>query len=270
MTLIPQNQLSYPAGLAPGFDSTHFAAKNTRLSAVAMASGNFVNLLNGKFGTLTGTPQGSFSSIGPVKDFGNATTDAVLFPAGSSIADAAASVALIWMTDSNYPTGNSELFNNSNSSSGCSIWSSQGGSTLKVQNNSTAIYNTTIPQAANTPYFACITFDGVDNIYTVVVNLNTGALFTATNSASTAGQLRTPASNIQIGNGWNDAAPASSKIAAAAFIGNPLGFGNMLKWAEDPWGFWYPNNTIIKPNDLSVGTASVVVTHWGTTLMMGV
>ena len=54
--LLPtRNPLAYPAGVAPGFDPTHVAAKNTLISGIAVGN-TYVNLLTGKTPTISGTP----------------------------------------------------------------------------------------------------------------------------------------------------------------------------------------------------------------------
>ncbi len=55
--LYRRNPLAFP-GRAPGFDPIHPAASSAVISAIS-SGGNFVNLINGNSGTLTGTPTAS-------------------------------------------------------------------------------------------------------------------------------------------------------------------------------------------------------------------
>src|ERR1700746_685008 len=106
--------LGYPGG-TPGFNTNHPASNNVQLSA-SVRGGNFVNILNGKQSTLTGTPVVSIDGmIGPSLAF-SGTQVAVC--TGPTTAPAAVTMAAIVR----YPTAGTANYycflDNSNSNFG--------------------------------------------------------------------------------------------------------------------------------------------------------
>jgi hypothetical protein len=249
MPLIPvRNKLIYPAGATPGFDPTHPAAQGivSGHGFAGVASNNgFANLVNGARGTLNTSPtSGIIGAIGPglLCDSGNKSAT---FAGNLAANDTAFTVAGIvqhtsiggnfYLLSNTGTTGKGFYFGHS-SSSQISFTFNGGGSTLGTPG---------LAYAANTPYFiaASAIQSGANYIFhSAIKNLLTGAITTTATTQVSTGPAAASDGTYMVGNTPSGFQSLHGYIAAAMFAPSFLTRQQLLRWAEDPWSFWYPTS----------------------------
>lgn len=244
MRILRPNPLIYPARHKPGFDPTHPVANSVRLSAVASGS-NFVNLLSGKAGTISGTPVSAISGvIGPSTNIGaGVSSDRVTF-SGMPIASSAMTMAAIMIGAVPGGTNPAIFSNTSSSSSGYIFYQNNGTGILTIQqwgigSNS---FSTVIPVPGH-PCFVAATKDANGSFF-VSTDLITGAI--QSNSAGGGSVSGTPNGTYTIGN-WPAANlddPRLTPMSAVMYSDVVTSSQLLLQWAQDPWAFWYPRRSL--------------------------
>lgn len=215
---------AFPGG-NPGFDPNHVASSNVRFSAVA-AGASFRSLLNGAGGTPTGTVAALDGAIGPCVTFRDSTSDAVNFSGTAQALPSSCTMAAI--------------FNVAFTNSFNGIVSTGNGSWCLCQRGNFEIFNGNTEVSSgigvgNGPTL----FIGSANASTVnflVKRLDTGTVITASIAGSAATGTE---GNYSIGN-FTGGNAFSGSIATAMYAANFMSLPQMLQWAQDPWGFWYP------------------------------
>ncbi len=240
-----RNVLSYPVGIPAGFDPNHIASKGIALkhgfSGVAMGA-NFVNLLDGVVGSLTGTPTASIGAIGPNTQYnGQAQTVASSFAGQSTTKDTAATIAgIVLLPSINGAT--SCLFSTTGSAAtGIQFFYTATTGVINITGlTGTGGTNTSLAFAANIPYFviASRSGDAGTNSF-LLMRLDNGKIQTDTQTAVTLGGA--PNGTYAVANTPGTARSFGGKIAALMFSPAYMPIPQMLQWAQDPWSFWYPH-----------------------------
>lgn len=233
-----RSKLTYPAGVLPGWDPTHPAARQTRLSAVVRA-GTFKEIAPQTRQATLGTTPPTFSNhshLGPVGVFNgstsiNAVTVAGLSTANDTVATVAAIFTITAFTSTWCPIANS----GSSAGYAINIATTPGVQMVLPGTVVTSVVFGTI--AVNTPYFLAVSnVTGLQNY--VLCNLSSGQIQTATTaSAYTSAALNGTA---DIGCWSQNSQAFDGDIAAVMWSNTFLGLGSLKMWAADPWAFWYP------------------------------
>lgn len=228
------NPLAYPAGYAPGYNPSHIAAGGTRFSGISVP-GNFLNILSGKVGTLSGTPTWAVKSyVGPVTYF---TSSSASFTGQSTANDEACTIGTIV-----YPINqnNSCVFSSSGDNAGWrTIHGGFGAINYQLVAGGVAVTINTgdLVPGEYSPWFLA-TSAGLSTSCYVVKNLANGK----TRFAESTGPGSTLASNGTYMVGANTFGQNYyGGIAAVMFSGRYNSLQSLLQWAADPWSFWYPN-----------------------------
>lgn len=234
--------LAFP-GTKPGFDPSHIAAAQTRLSAAAMG-GNFVDLTTGKSGAITGSPTNSIGLIGPRIGFPG-STDLVTFSGKPTASFPNYTFGCVVAFDVVNVT-NQFLISSSNGGTGVRLSIvNAGGSKLSIGINSLGGFNATqIPIAVNTPYalfgsLAWVSPNALCNA--VAVNLTNGVVLSQSSSVAAGGAPGADSGTCSIGN-RGSSLHAQGRIAAAMYSTEFTPISSLLQWAADPWSFWYPQS----------------------------
>lgn len=259
--LAKQNPFAFP-NRRPGFDPSHPAAKGISpgvgFSAVAHSQG-LVNLLTGKPPTLgVSAVPNVIDSLGPCFAPTAATSNVGATFSGQrngSDANAWVFAGIVRPTSTNSvelisaEDGSADFHVRVNATTGLDFEGASGG----------AIVSTAINIVANTPYFVAVSgiSTGSNNIFFLAVNLNTGAIqLNIVNDAVASGGAGT---EVIISGGPSNSAAVSfgGRIAAVMWAPTCLRPGELLRWAQDPWSFWYPR-VAVRP-DLGFPIAAVPV-----------
>lgn len=238
--------LAYPAGRVPGFDPSHPAANGAFLSCVASGA-NFINVLSGNKGTITGTPVASIiGAIGPgvntissstaVVTFGTITTPAnltmgaIVFPNTLQITNS----ALLYLDSST----TADILGLINISS-VSKWEVTLGTNVGLETSFAAVLGT--------PYFVAASISSVGTVNFVIMNLQNGQVLTATN-LNTYPSLTTVTICVG-GRSTTNSRQYNGPIACGMMTSNFMSLPQLLAWAQRPWDFWYP---ISKANSMGI------------------
>jgi hypothetical protein len=241
-TLLKRNPFAFPGG-APGFDPSHPAAGVIRASYVCDGS-LFSSLSDGGRTTIgAGT-----RVVGPIAGLGNAAN----FNAGWCAIQGGQPVtndldftyAAIFQPITN--TANSAQFCNDSTTGTAGVWFGQVGSGSMgfVPVGKTSV-NTGLAAATADPYFWAVSchWNGASYDWTSVVRrLNTGVLQKATGTGVANAIPVAPNGTYVIGNqgAGTNFKQARCQQATLMFSGQFHDLPTLVKWAEDPWAFWYP------------------------------
>jgi hypothetical protein len=257
MLSLTRPTLAFPSGFAPGFNPSHPAAKgmspNYGVSAIALPTGNFVNLLTGIPATIpstVGLQNALLSSIGPCSgqsiqgDAGvfEITGQGTATPTGLTMALIAQFGAL----------GGGSIFLQSAASVSILEGITSGSNILFAG----ATPSPTITYAANTPYFIAASASSAGTANVLVLNLSNGEYKT---SSGTAGTLPAASSIFYIANGSTFSHGCDGYFAAAMWSPAVLSLQQLLSWADDPWAFWYPKNDF---TEYELGLPPVITTQF--------
>lgn len=234
--------LIYPGG-NPGFDPSHVAsagmAAGHALSAIACANGLMVNLLNGAPGINgnSGTATGIIDSfMGPSTVFGFPGVAREINFVAPNVSDSLETIASIfsWSGQASQVT----IFNAGNGGSqNVALYLTAAG---LLSAYSTGAHSSTLSVVANVPYFAAASFKNGQAGPVVLKRLDTGAIFTDTiadigpMSANSGGKYLV--GNDGFGNQFY------GKIVAVMYAPTFMVLPDLVKWADDPWAFWYPRS----------------------------
>lgn len=241
--------IAFPVGVAPGFDPSHIAARSATLCAVA-SGGNFVDMLTGKPGTITGAPTANISGIiGPNVKFGGGTDNVAIAGKrfyGANAAPLADTMAAIVIMNS--AAAQQAFLSLATSGVGASYsWLGTMG-----VNTISAIFKAGNPGLASTwagsvsvPLFVATSQNlsaasaATQTANIVVCRLDTGQMYANTASQTGSG-VGSRDGTYNIGSRGAASVPSTANIAAAMASDAFLPLALLTQWAADPWSFWYP------------------------------
>lgn len=229
-----RNPLAYPAGIVPGFDPTHPAARNAIFSGIA-DGGNFVNLLTGAVGTKNGSPTANIKGV---------TGPGVLYQTGANSSTfsgcGTGSIATITMAAIVVPptaTGSQAMIYLSNGAAGDCDFYISGSNALTCYLGGTQPSGPTL--VAGVPYFVAMSCVAtVGNMTFIAKRLDTGNVTISNPTAPTSG-LSTNGAVIVGNDGFGQA--FNGTVAAAMASKTLLSTWQLAQWAADPWSYWYPD-----------------------------
>lgn len=240
--LIKRRGLSYPSTLLPGFDPKHPASSKLRYSGVAsnaafrglgagnptpvfVGSGNFTSAMDGIIGPSLGCGSSvSNSNQMQVPGLGGTPTQATI-----------ACIARF----SNFSTYNG-IFGDSFSDDVCSLFV-DATAKLMMRAGTTNTIASNLSMSVGVPYFCVASINQSSNINFLLLRLDNGEVQTqsvggvnVTMAASTAAYL--------VGNWPFVSLGMTGNLATVMYNHAYLSIPQLLQWAQDPWGFWYPNS----------------------------
>lgn len=267
MLRLAQNELAYPAGVAPGFDPSHIALRGaiSAFSSVAQG-GTHINLRTGARGGVGGSVTfGIDKDVGPSTITTAGGSALVSFVGNPTVAPPALTMAAIVKFSSGALSFyNCALaFGGTTNTSVWLIWPQTQPLTFWV-NNATQIISTIGAVATGVPYFVIASGLSGGAVNFLIKNLATGKVLTETVAASAV--YSAPNGNIRVAaNGFSNSGFGGLVAASAAIVSNDrLSVHEMRAWADDPWSFWYPQ----KDQDLalsSIVSTSLYETKGGAT-----
>jgi hypothetical protein len=242
--IIPRNRLAFPAGMATGIDPLHPASVGLSgghgISAVARGI-SFTDISRGAVGAINkpGATAIMDGAVGPAVNFTVATQDITFSTA--NITDTNQTLAAIIR-----PTGGAGasrgIIQSGAAASGSGGWalfahSSNVFGTFAPNGTSGGGFST-IPVTLNVPYFIAASLNATLNNF-VAVRLDTGQIFTSA-LTGLSNSPASPQSGATIGCEDQFNLQFIGSIAAAMYSPTYLSMPQLLQWAADPWGFWYP------------------------------
>lgn len=239
MGLLVRNPLAFPAGVPWGFDPTHIAAPTlwtpNLFSGVPLGA-NFLDLTSGVKGTPT-TVARVGDALGPA-----VTASLIAFPNATTCPVQMTLAGIVRPTTLN---SNPICTTSSNNTGGMQLQINQTTNVLGLVLNGSGGFATTLPAfAVGIPYFVACSVDLSNTasykLNFVVVRLDTGQVFSlaATSSLGAMGTFTpTQSGNLAVAGGSNF---GTTRYFAAMQSPVFLTINELLKWADDPWGFWYP------------------------------
>lgn len=248
-----RNPFAFPVGVRPSVDPSHLATGTTLCySGIAAPGGGFINLLSGSKASKQSSPTTVQTAIGPALNADTTTgwcTDGSINPTVTTC-----TIAAILIPVTSVATGRIFIMTDTNTTvniSGIELPSL----VLNFRTQGSA-YSSGITLSLNTPYFVAGSFRSGNQNW-VVVNLKTGQIQTAANTTSLT--MDSPSAPYAIGGNFSSARAAGAQIAAVMFSANRfLRPAQLLKWAQDPWAFWYPEVAQESdPLDFLSGSATV-------------
>lgn len=238
-----RSKLAFPVGRAPGFDPLHIALSGggqCALSAIASPGPCFINLLKPSAGPAFSAGSGTLdsamlSNIGLASGSkATATTAVYSFQHPNFSATEQTAAAIFFLTSISLSTYQTILANTNNT---LMLLLNPSGLISAYSNGDNAV----VAGQVGVPYFFAASGGGQLKINGVVVNLLTGQTYTMSNPLSAG--IQSIASPTYLANNTSGISQSmGGYIAAATLISNYLSLQQLLKWAEDPWGFWYPNS----------------------------
>lgn len=250
------DRFAFPVGTAPGFNMSHPASKNVRISFV----GTGQNILSGKGPSVTGTSTvNNPTRIGPAY-LGIDATSGLTFPDTLSPAPKNFfTAAVIFIPTDVTLTSRTLVASRGIPEPGnFSILLRQlnpGGIDLRVQGTVSMLDN--FPALTNNvPYFYATSafYDSVNTAYLhnhIGVRLDTGQRWSF--SGVTAGGVPlqgTETNSYSIGD-LDGVSGFFGYIAAAMMNLSYVSLAELIAWGNDPWAFWYPDAAV---DDFAVGT----------------
>jgi hypothetical protein len=230
-----RNLLAVPFGVKPGYDPSHPAVgRVTRFSGVAVAGGEFLNILTNKLGTRVGSPTVSVNSLGLTVNSADSTANYITFTGNPAVQDTIQTIAMICIPKvlGNYCITSSDATNG--------IMILDVGGFWSVENGAGSGTATTIPIVLNVPVFVATSINATGTIRNMVVRrLDNGQLYATT---GTNGPPQAGAGNGTYGICGDTFGDAGS-IAIATWMfsaGKLMSMAELIRWAQDPWAFWYP------------------------------
>jgi hypothetical protein len=238
----PASPLIFP-GRTPGVDFNHLAVRGGKIRLTAIATnGNFVNLLNGKVGTLASTPLAPLNGLAGPLTGQSSGPGAITITTGEAVTDTSWTIATI----ANFVAGGGNTLQFHSSSN-----ESSGGHGIQVQNPS--------------GFFSVVAGVGVTSPTTNIPLHNAGPHFlgvtryggSGTGPSTIGWALNLQTGQLKFTSVWNDfgyaelvsdgtfkllpgTLGAGSGVAAVMFSNVGLSIADITAWAKDPWSFWYP------------------------------
>lgn len=236
------NQLAFPVGVPAGFDQSHPAAVNPRLSVVKAAGGNFRDVLTG----LIGTPEAggaasstTLSHTGP-SYLGTAVANTgIKFAGKSTLNDTSITMAAIGVSGA---SGNRFFVNSSFATTGGWAFGGSGANVL-IQEWATAGFTTSSGVTllvAGVPVFFAVSIDGA-TAHFIARHLDSGKILKNTKTGLALTPAAPDGTYTAGGHSTRQLTAADSMaagMASAVFLNMP----QLEQWARDPWAYWYPRH----------------------------
>lgn len=238
--MLRNNLLAYPAGVQPGFDPNHPAARGMSSGngvSLICQNGSAVNLLNGNRATIGGGVPGEAINgvIGPATTFGSAAADGLEFTSqaltNSGKGTWGAIVQLAGVVSGQYQC----IIGNLGSGM---LLLDRTSHNLEVYVGAAYTNTSTLALGLNVPYFIAASYFNSSSMMFLLLNLSNGNLQTQNASGITAPSAST--GTVTIGNNNFIGQSFDGQIAAAMFSPQSTPLPELLQWAQDPWLFWYP------------------------------
>lgn len=248
-------------GTRPWFDQTHPCANKTVVSATAF-NNNFTNWVTGHPGTSANFPLGTrrvIGRLGAVGHFDNTTgTQQINFTSGLPAQTGTFPQTLAGIFQLNALHNNSQCIIETGSSVNTQL--EVLANVLQLNRWNGLNDSTGYTVAALVPYFFACSTDNSTITNFVWTRLDSGSLQYKTmtpGGAVVSGTLR-----VSIGNAAGASNAFDGWIAAAMYSQYCNSLGDMLKWAADPWAFWYPKGRFDLGAVIAAGGTPFVQTDW--------
>src|SRR5665647_153897 len=233
--------LAYPAGVAPGFDPAHPASNGIFFSGVATGK-NFRNILTGGNSVNVGSPTAFNGAFGPMAASANFTNAGNDFAYPSTVWNTQTLAAILVCDSVSLAAVRTILATSETAGTGFRLTCSSAAVPIATA-NSVSITPSLPAMIAGVPYFYAMSVKlGATGTpwNAVLTNMGTGQVYNSTGT-STINPAGAAGPNFQI-NGTASANTALfGKIAAAMHNTNIMSMADLLRWAQDPWSFWYPD-----------------------------
>lgn len=256
---ISRNPLVYPAGVTPGFDNNHVAARNVKFSGICHAGG-FINLLNGVRGAiLSGTPTTAFDAqMGWGCDGGTAQAYSFVGAVPAVLSDRVTMAAIFKYTDRGAGFSNRVLMADTNTG-GTGVYFFSDSAATPLTSFSTMSWwggaNITPPSSEenvlpNTPVLVIMSYDHgttTTNFLTCKLGRITAGLNEMPGRikyhvlSGSRGAASAPDGTITVMGSSTGLSGTKNVVSACMYSHAFLSITEMLAWAADPWSFWYPN-----------------------------
>lgn len=246
--------LGFPSGIAPGVNRLHPASQNLLISCISRGGG-FMNIGGGVYkGSAGAVNSGApasviYPGIGRAATYTNAT-DMAQFTNFPIITPVALTVAAMLVLIGASAT-NAGIVNTDNITTGWGI--GVGASTGLLGPICDGSFGSAGFNAAvfGDPYFYCQVMQGNSNPITtrqVLVNLRKGTIDFGTTVGFATATIGAGLACVNIGNraaagSVGNTRQMNGAVAAAMMSLTAISTKEMAQWADDPWGFWYPNAT---------------------------
>lgn len=241
MQLVLKDKLSYPVGTAPGINYAHPSAQNVLFSALP-CSGNFIDYANGaRRGTIVGAPASiPFGAAGPGISFLGGT-DAITFSFPNTAFSVGTTAAIFEVSALNGAGAAANLIGGDTSSGniGFGIDYFSTGFSARIGGTFINMNPVTSFLALNVPHFVVISARPSAIPTGVAVNLQTGQTWILTGNGANAATF-TGTGIMRLGNRDDTNRQLNGTLYAFMRSNVFTSPADMLKWAEDPWSFWYP------------------------------
>lgn len=241
-----RNRFAFPAGRKAGFDPNHFVCSGlTNFFSAVPVGDSYQDMVTGQFGTpINNNIRSTINAvIGPAPSNFNTAFTWVTFTGKPAVSFASETFGIIFST---LTSSTSWLFSNSDSGNAGDTPVVQPNGANEVSLNRWASNNDNYNSGTfssfltvNTPFLLILTNSSVlDSSICYLVNLLTGQVvsdtagYAATNGASNG--------HYVIGTSPNTGLYAQGQVAAVMYAEGYLSQSAALKWASDPWSFWYP------------------------------
>lgn len=246
------NPFAFPAGRAPGFDPNHIASVGISpghgFSGIATPGSNFVNLLTGLPGTPSGTiTTGIDAGIGRYANLGINTTANITFSGQSTANDTVGTCGV--MVSHLLQFNSKSFFQGGNAALTDGIRFSVANSQMVISTAGQSIgpiLPATLTQAgAAHPMFLAFSTNVVASLGNFLYcDLVTGQVVTY--STTETGGTTASDGVYTVGNdaGAGGSNSVAGNFSHVMFAPSFMSIEGMLRWAERPWDFWYPPDTV--------------------------
>ncbi len=240
---LPLRGLEFPQGRAAGFDPSHLAALNTRISAVALPTGGAMQSLAASAAPTASTgvnaPTSVITGFGPGMNSASGTFSYNTFP--NPVVETPSAVTFAVIVTPLVGINSGGIIGNSGTSntSPTSLLQWSGTSFQPAIRASAQIASSLALQLGHASLVVASLLSGT-KVNFLVVDLTTGQV--TTHSTTTAVTIGTPATqSVAVGALGAAGLATGGYIHAAMYaVNNYLSMPQLIAWAQDPWGFWYP------------------------------
>lgn len=248
--LTPAPLLALPVNrFSPGYDASHIAAQKCVCSGISTGSGFFDLINGGKVGANSGATVASSmdGALGPSVNYTGTTALTTITPTFGTHAtgNPYTWAAVFRRTASPSASGGVLTISSSAAGNGPSLLMSAAALLQVTVNGATAI-STGVTATLNVPFFfvaSCASIPANTGSFTAIwaiTNLATGQLFSGSGSSGTTNNGGGALTAISVGSRPTADRVSGSSIAAVMHGNTFLSQYQLLKWAADPWSFWYP------------------------------
>ena len=236
--LTPRNPLVYPGG-NPGFDPTHIAAPELIFSGIASV-GNFLNLLSGTRGVISGVPVASPTQVGPGTNTFASSTGVMTFGSFTTVTAQALTLAMIGVPLSPDANKSFPIVLDAEANF-VGLMNASAGTWGMVVNNTSSTIVGGPSVVLGVPYFVAVSIKNISGgaFNYVIVRLDNGQVYSGnqTQTGSSSGAALTVSVG---GRGSQSSRQFNGSLCAAMVSSQFMSLPAILQWAQSPWDFWYP------------------------------